>query len=88
MYFNQRAFLLGVAKPLSLILWSEISSGGDSTKLASVVKIHAKIMCSQGFIINNVYVDNERVLVNMMDAINLSGIKLIVSAKGDCVRDC
>ena len=86
MYANNIPFLLSVAKPLNLLLCSELQNGRNSTNLSQLLVTHINILKSQGFNVCKIIVDEERGLNACSQAMNENGVELVVVSTGEHVN--
>ena len=86
MYVNNIAFLLSVAKPINLLLCTELLNGRNMNNLSDTLLSQIGIIKSQGFIVSKIFVDEERGLVACRAPLADNGIEMVVVTTGQHVN--
>lgn len=85
MYINNTSFIVSVIKPMNLLLCSYCDNMRNAKNYGDLIMSHVDILRSQQFIVDKVYIDEERGMIGCKQLLSQNGIELIIAAKGDHV---
>ena len=86
LFANNIPFLITVAKPMNLLLCSELGGSRSSNNLSNIIVSHIMILKSQGFIVEKVYVDGEKGFAGCQDAVSDLNIEVVIVAIGEHIN--
>ena len=85
LYANNLPLVISVAKPLNLLLCSELSER-SSKCISRTILSHMEILKQQRFVINKIMADSESGLVGCTVDLNRESIELVLAATGKHVN--